>query len=225
MVSVWLPGPSSLVPVGRGGIVGISESNMNNNQENIQFWSSLLHSLADSDPKDHFPEISSPVMVMSTSMAIDVSPKPFNAHGDGHKAVPQKSIAETGDKGFDEGGQRSAEKQIELKEGEKEEIKNLGKSKRPRTNEARNIAEKMTKLAMTKLQNVTIQSQSMGPMLPLGMKMDFPAPWFPSFPPNFIRPPFNCFTPGETSCACCNQIVEPATTKGFNNQPHSSRSM
>ncbi|KAG2322193.1 hypothetical protein Bca52824_015406 [Brassica carinata] len=193
---------------------------MNNNQENIQFWSSLLHSLADSDPKDHFPEISSPVMVMSTSMAIDVSPKPFNAHGDGHKAVPQKSIAETGDKGFDEGGQRSAEKQIELKEGEKEEIKNLGKSKRPRTNEARNIAEKRD-IASTLdciIDNIRwmkhyVESQSMGPMLPLGMKMDFPAPWFPSFPPNFIRPPFNCFTPGETSCACCNQIVEPATTK------------
>ena len=71
----------------------------------------------------------------------------------------------------------------------------------------------VTKLAMTKLQNVTLQSQSMGPMLPLGMKMDFPAPWFPSIPPNFIMPPFSGFTPGETSCAYGNQNIEPSTTK------------
>ncbi|WZZ67887.1 hypothetical protein YC2023_079257 [Brassica napus] len=176
-------------------------SNMNNDQESIQFWSSLLHSVADSDPKDdHLSEISSPIMVMSTSMAIDVSPKPFNAPRDGHKAGPQKAIAETGDISIDEGGQRSAEKHIEVikKEGEKEEIKNFGKNKRPRTNEARNTAEK---------------SQSMGPMLPLGMKMDFPAPWFPSIPPNFIMPPFSGFTPGETSCAYGNQNIEPSTTK------------
>ncbi|KAF8080595.1 hypothetical protein N665_0933s0006 [Sinapis alba] len=131
---------------------------MNNDQESIQFWSSLLYSLADSDPKDdHFPKISSPVMVMSTSMAIDVSPITFNAPGDGHKAGPQKAIAETGKRSIDEGGQRSAEKQIEVikKEGEKEEIKNFGKSKRPRTNEARNIAEKRRRTDIkTKIENL-----------------------------------------------------------------------
>lgn len=71
----------------------------------------------------------------------------------------------------------------------------------------------VTKLAMTKLQNVTIQSQSMGPMLPLGMKMDFPAPWFPFIPPNLIMPPFNGFTPGETSYAGGNRNIEPAAIK------------
>ncbi|KAF3519247.1 hypothetical protein Bca4012_100956 [Brassica carinata] len=198
-------------------------SNMNNDQESIQFWSSLLHSLADSDPKDdHLSEISSPIMVMSTSMAIDVSPKPFNAPRDGHKAGPQKAIAETGDISIDEGGQRSAEKHIEVikKEGEKEEIKNFGKNKRPRTNEARNTAEKRD-IASTLdciIDNIRwmkhyVESQSMGPMLPLGMKMDFPAPWFPSIPPNFIMPPFSGFTPGETSCAYGNQNIEPSTTK------------
>ena len=69
----------------------------------------------------------------------------------------------------------------------------------------------VTKLAMTKLQNVTLQSQSMGPMLPLGMKMDFPAPWFPFSPPNFIMPRFGSFTPGETSGG--NQQSVPVTTK------------
>ncbi|KAH0875057.1 hypothetical protein HID58_072419 [Brassica napus] len=222
-------------------------SNMNNDQESIQFWSSLLHSVADSDPKDdHLSEISSPIMVMSTSMAIDVSPKPFNAPRDGHKAGPQKAIAETGDISIDEGGQRSAEKHIEVikKEGEKEEIKNFGKNKRPRTNEARNTAEKRRRTDIkTKIENLKqltpnckkrdiastldciidnirwmkhyVESQSMGPMLPLGMKMDFPAPWFPSIPPNFIMPPFSGFTPGETSCAYGNQNIEPSTTKVY----------
>lgn len=88
---------------------------MDKDRESLQFWSSLLYSLADSDPKDGlFPEINSPIMVMSTSMAIDVSPKPFNAPRDGHKAGPQKAIAETGDISIDEGGQRSAEKHIEV---------------------------------------------------------------------------------------------------------------
>lgn len=88
---------------------------MNNDQESVQFWSSLLHSVASSDPKDdHLPEISSPLMVMSTSMAIDVSLKPLNAPGDGQKAGPQKAKAETGDKSIDKGGQRSAKKQIQV---------------------------------------------------------------------------------------------------------------
>ncbi|XP_056847313.1 uncharacterized protein LOC130498005 [Raphanus sativus] len=111
---------------------------MNNDQESVQFWSSLLHSVASSDPKDdHLPEISSPLMVMSTSMAIDVSLKPLNAPGDGQKAGPQKAKAETGDKSIDKGGQRSAKKQIQVDATE---------SKRSRTNEARNVAEKVRTL-------------------------------------------------------------------------------
>lgn len=53
-------------------------------------------------------------MVMSTSMATDVSPKPSNAPGDGDKAGQGKAIAETGDKIIHEGGQRSAEKEIDV---------------------------------------------------------------------------------------------------------------
>ncbi|KAH0919516.1 hypothetical protein HID58_027176 [Brassica napus] len=192
---------------------------MDKDRESLQFWSSLLYSLADSDPKDGlFPEISSPIMVMSTSMATDVSPKPSNAPGDGDKAGQGKTIAETGDKIIHEGGQRSAEKQIEVekKVGAIKETKNLGK--RPRTNEARNIAEKRD-IASTLdciIDNIRwmkhyVESQSMGPMLPLGMKMDFPAPWFPFSPPNFIMPRFVAFTPGETSGG--NQQSVPVTTK------------
>ncbi|CAG7903785.1 unnamed protein product [Brassica rapa] len=169
---------------------------MDKDRESLQFWSSLLYSLADSDPKDGlFPEISSPIMVMSTSMATDVSPKPSNAPGDGDRdearrflAGQGKAIAETGDK-------------IIHEVGAIKETKNLGK--RPRTNEARNIAEKRD-IASTLdciIDNIRwmkhyVESQSMGPMLPLGMKMDFPAPWFPFSPPNFImRAAVRCFYP------------------------------
>uniref|UniRef100_M4CIL0 Uncharacterized protein n=1 Tax=Brassica campestris TaxID=3711 RepID=M4CIL0_BRACM len=170
---------------------------MDKDRESLQFWSSLLYSLADSDPKDGlFPEISSPIMVMSTSMATDVSPKPSNAPGDGDR---------------DE-----ARRFLEKKVGAIKETKNLGK--RPRTNEARNIAEKRD-IASTLdciIDNIRwmkhyVESQSMGPMLPLGMKMDFPAPWFPFSPPNFIMPRFGSFTPGETSGG--NQQSVPVTTK------------
>ncbi|KAF8080596.1 hypothetical protein N665_0933s0007 [Sinapis alba] len=129
---------------------------MDKDPESLQFWSSLLHSLADSDPKDEiFPEISNPIMVMSTSIATDVLPKPSNAPGDGDKAGQGKAIAETGDNIMHEGGQKSAEKQIEVekKKSAKGETKNLGK--RPRTNEARNIAEKRRRTDIkTKIENL-----------------------------------------------------------------------
>ncbi|CAH8312271.1 unnamed protein product [Eruca vesicaria subsp. sativa] len=186
---------------------------MNKNQESIQYWSSLLKSFADSDPKDDLsPEISSPILVMSTSMAIDVLPNPSNSPGDGEKNI-------------NEGAQRFTDIEME-KIGEKEEMKNLGK--RPRSNEARNIAEKRRRSDIkTKLENLKqltpnckkrdiastldcivehIRSmksyvESMSPMLPLGMNMDFPAPWFPHIPPNLImsQPSFNSLTRGETS--------------------------
>ncbi|ESQ28446.1 hypothetical protein EUTSA_v10019635mg, partial [Eutrema salsugineum] len=61
-----------------------------NDQEshNDQFWSSLIQSFADSDPRDNlFPKISSPMLVRPTSMAIDVWPEHWNALGDGNKNI------------------------------------------------------------------------------------------------------------------------------------------
>lgn len=86
---------------------------MENDQESLQFWSSILQSLAGYDPRvDRYPEISSPILVMSTSMSVDVQPLPAsNAPTDGGKeAGPEKAAAEDGDKNSNE---KSTEKGIE----------------------------------------------------------------------------------------------------------------
>lgn len=62
-----------------------------------------------------------------------------------------------------------------------------------------------------------MQTQSVGPMIPLGMRMDFPAPWFPLIPPNLSMPINNHasqptgFTLGETSRE--DQQIKPVTTQ------------
>ncbi|CAH2066115.1 unnamed protein product [Thlaspi arvense] len=200
-------------------------NNMGNDQESHEFWSTLLQFLTDSDPKD---DLNSPKLVMSTSMAIDISPEPSNALGGGDKPRPGKDVDELGDKNINEDRMRFTGKQTEKakEEGEKEEMKNLSKRQR---NEARNIVEKRRRTDIkTKIENLaqlipnckkgdiattlecivdSIRSmklyvESTGPMLPLGLNMDFPVPWFPYYMhPNFMMPPppFSGFIQGEIS--------------------------
>ncbi|CAA7058211.1 unnamed protein product [Microthlaspi erraticum] len=186
---------------------------MDNDQESLQFWSTILQTLTDSSPKyDLNPEINSPILVMSTSMAVNVPPEPSNPHGVGYKEARQEKVAsEDGDKKMNVDRGKSMAIEIEESKAKEEETKNL---KRP--NEARNLAEKRD-IASTldciidhiREMKQYVESQSMGPMLPLGMRMDFPAPWtFPFVPPNFFMP-FN----GQGEASGRDQQIVPATTQ------------
>ncbi|VVA94478.1 unnamed protein product [Arabis nemorensis] len=221
---------------------------MDKDRKSLQFWASILETLAGSSSglrDDRYPEIS-PLLVMSTSTAID--PQPCNAPEDGDKeAGPEKASSKDGAKNVNE---KSKGKEIvEGKENcAKEEGKSLGKRSR---NETRNASEKRRRnnirIKIEKLKQMTprctqkdisstldsvidhiremklyVERQSAGPTLPLEMGMDFQVPWFPYMPPNVIMP-FNGFTQGESS-GRDHQIV-PVTTKGLDNQPKSSKSM
>lgn len=146
---------------------------MENDQESLHFWSTILQTLTDSDPKNDLnPEINSPILVMSTSMAVNVPPEPSNPHGVGDKEAGQEKVpSEDGDQKMNVDRGKSITIEIEevtnsffghmhmydefelikkkfvfclIKCKEKEEErKNL---KRP--NEARNMAEKVKILVL-----------------------------------------------------------------------------
>ncbi|CAN8275761.1 unnamed protein product [Cochlearia groenlandica] len=88
---------------------------MDHNEENNQFWSSILQSLAESNPiYNLYPEIDSTRMVMSTTMSIDVTPEPKASLGDGDKvAGPEKTTVENGSETISESEKKSTKKPID----------------------------------------------------------------------------------------------------------------
>ncbi|CAN8275769.1 unnamed protein product [Cochlearia groenlandica] len=88
---------------------------MDNNEESNQFWSSILQSLAESNPiYNLYPEIDSTRMVMSTTMSIDVTPEPKASLGDGDQVCgPEKTTVENGSKIIIESEKKSTNKEID----------------------------------------------------------------------------------------------------------------
>lgn len=88
---------------------------MDNSEE--RFWNSLLQSLADSSPKDNlYPKISSAMLAMCTSMAIDEPAEPWKVledHRDKEIFSAEKTAAKNGDKNMNEVAESSTQKAME----------------------------------------------------------------------------------------------------------------
>ncbi|AEE34773.1 hypothetical protein AT1G68250 [Arabidopsis thaliana] len=66
---------------------------MDNDRDTVEFWSSLFQSFADSEPKDNpYPVVRSPIMTMSTPMAIDEPVEPWKVLEYGGKDVRPMAI-------------------------------------------------------------------------------------------------------------------------------------
>ncbi|CAE5963395.1 unnamed protein product [Arabidopsis arenosa] len=178
-------------------------------------------------------------------MAIDVPAEPWKVleYG-GNESRTENAPAEVGYQNLIEDQEKYTQKAIEKgkekEEAAKEESKSLGK--RPRGNEARVINEKRrrrdinskieTLKELTHCDGKNSWRNMYGPMMPMGMVTDIPAPWV--YPYNYVPPHYMMYynhfpAPGETS-GYANPIVPYPTYQNFqgfnnNNQPPTTKPM